>query len=170
LQDIDFAIFPSSLGNLVLVGRLGKIIGLSVARDAAEVLEKRVRQRYPSARRNEVAFRAVSRELGRYLRGEVADMAIPVDLSGQTAFTKRVLEVVRGIPFGETRSYGWVAEKAGCPGGARAVGQAVARNPVPIIVPCHRVVREDGSLGGFSMEGVSKAYLLRLEGVVKAER
>ena len=67
------------------------------------------------------------------------------------------------ISYGETRSSGWVAEKAGVPGGARAVGQANARNPLPIIIPCHRIVAGDGTLGGFSSGVAHKKILLRLE-------
>lgn len=70
-----------------------------------------------------------------------------------TAFQQRVVEIVRGIPRGETKTYGEVARLAGSPGAARAVGQVMATNPVPIIIPCHRVVSSSGGLGGFSAAG-----------------
>ncbi len=170
MEAIDFAIFPSSLGNILLVARDGKIAELSVARVGEEFLAKRIRQRHPGAKRNELPFTHVRTKLDRYLRRQPVEFDEAIDLTGLTPFTRRVLEEVRKIPFGQTRSYGWIAEKTGCPGGGRAVGRALATNPVPIIVPCHRVIRGDGTLGGFSMDGVSKSYLLGLEGIVKAER
>jgi methylated-DNA-[protein]-cysteine S-methyltransferase len=98
----------------------------------------------------------------------------PVDFSGTSIkyvtgsdFDKRVWDVVRMIPYGEVRSYGWVAEKLGDRKLARAVGSALSRNPLLIIIPCHRVLRSDGSIGGFTSEGGIglKKYLLKLEGV-----
>lgn len=86
-----------------------------------------------------------------------------VDLGEVTAFTRCVLETAMEIPWGETRSYKWVAQQAGKPKAARAVGQALGRNPVPLVAPCHRVIREDGSLGGFGMGIGWKTWLLMLE-------
>jgi methylated-DNA-[protein]-cysteine S-methyltransferase len=165
LDGTDFVIFPSSLGNIILISREGRLIELSISKDGEDLLAKLVRQRHPSVQRNSGAFKAVRPALDRYLKGQRVTFDVPVDLSGQPAFTRTVLEEVKLIPFGEIRSYKWISERVGYLQGARAVGQAVARNPVPIIIPCHRVVRQNGSLGGFSMEGVSKAYLLGLEGV-----
>jgi len=82
-----------------------------------------------------------------YLRGERAPFDHRVDLSGTTRFNRRVLEVVRGIPFGALRSYKWVADEVGSPRATRPVGQALAHNPLPIVIPCHRVVNSDGTLG-----------------------
>jgi len=92
--------------------------------------------------------------------------AIPrVDLSGLTPFTVKVLEKTMEIPWGELRSYSWLAGRAGAPGAARAAGGAVGRNPVPLLVPCHRVVRSDGTIGGFGLGTPCKRWLLSLEGV-----
>ena len=90
---------------------------------------------------------------------------VPVDLSGTTPFQRRVLEVVGGIPRGEVRPYAWVAREAGSPGASRAVGTALANNPVPLVVPCHRVVRNDGTTGGYAFGAPRKVELLRSEGV-----
>lgn len=81
-----------------------------------------------------------------------------------TRFEERVYAVVRRIPRGQTRSYGWVARRLGNPGLARAVGQALHRNPDTTRTPCHRVVRSDGSLGGYALGPRRKAALLRAEG------
>lgn len=81
-----------------------------------------------------------------------------------TKFQWKVLKVTASIPLGETRTYKWVAEKIGSPKAVRAVGQALRRNPYPVIIPCHRVIKEDGSLGGYAgSSGERKAELLNVE-------
>ena len=89
-----------------------------------------------------------------------------IDWGGVPPFRRRVLEETRRIPLGETRSYRWLAERVGRPGAARAVGQAMATNPLPVVIPCHRVVASDGSLGGYGGGLAAKEALLRLEGVI----
>lgn len=86
-------------------------------------------------------------------------------MRASTAFEERVYAVVRTIPRGEVRSYGWVAKRLGNPGLARAVGQALHRNPDTRRTPCHRVVRTDGSLGGYALGPRRKRARLRAEGV-----
>src|SRR5262249_44785447 len=106
----------------------------------------------------------VSRQLDEYLAGERRDFDVPLDLSGATDFDRRVLASMAAIPYGETRSYGELARTIGNPHASRAVGHACGRNPVPLLLPCHRVVRGDGSLAGFGAGGVGvKAALLALE-------
>jgi O-6-methylguanine DNA methyltransferase len=102
-------------------------------------------------------------ELGEYLRGQRAFFSVPVDLSGAPDFQRRVLEAAREIPFGESRPYAWVAERIGHPRAVRAVGTALGRNPVPLIVPCHRVWRGDGALGGYLFGAEYKRALQALE-------
>ncbi len=86
-----------------------------------------------------------------------------IDFSELTNFQKAVYQAAMTIPYGETRSYGWIAQKIGKPLAARAVGQALGRNPLPIIVPCHRVLAANGKLGGFRGGLTLKQYLLKLE-------
>jgi methylated-DNA-[protein]-cysteine S-methyltransferase len=89
-----------------------------------------------------------------------------VDLSRLTPFQRRVLQKIRTIPVGEVRSYRWVAKAIGAERAVRAVGTALAKNPVPLLIPCHRVIRSDGRLGEYSGGGPSvKAKLLAFEGV-----
>jgi methylated-DNA-[protein]-cysteine S-methyltransferase len=112
--------------------------------------------------------RKVIGELRRYLAGGQASFdAVAVDLDHATPFTRRVYEALRRTRPGETVSYGELAARAGRPGAARAVGQAMAKNPLPLVVPCHRVLAHGGKAGGFSSWGgtVTKAKLLELEGV-----
>jgi len=99
-----------------------------------------------------------------YFRGQETAFPVKLDLSGATAFQRDVWEITRAIPYGETRSYGWVAGQIKKPGAARAAGQALGRNPLPIIIPCHRVIAGNGGLGGFSGGIECKKQLLRLEG------
>lgn len=103
------------------------------------------------------------KELVEYLAGERTFFSVPVDLSQVPAFERGALEVAARIPYGEVRSYKWIAERLGKPDAARAVGTAMASNPVPIIIPCHRVVKTDGGLGGYSFGLVRKEALLNLE-------
>jgi methylated-DNA-[protein]-cysteine S-methyltransferase len=110
----------------------------------------------------------IAMELDEYFVGRRHRFTMPVDLSVVDAgFPRTIYEVLRReVPFGETVSYGELAEMAGRPGAARAVGNAMSRNPVPIVVPCHRVVAAGGRIGGYGPSGVStKRFLLALEGV-----
>jgi methylated-DNA-[protein]-cysteine S-methyltransferase len=102
--------------------------------------------------------------LHRYAAGEPVSFSDGLDLEQGTPFQRRVWRTLLEIPQGETRSYRWVAERMGQPGAARAVGQAVRANPLPIVVPCHRVVASDGGLGGYGGGPALKERLLRLEG------
>ena len=103
------------------------------------------------------------REIAEYLAGERTFFTVPVDLSQVPDFERAALEMASQIPYGEVRSYKWIAEQLGKPDAARAVGGAMAGNPVPLIVPCHRVVKTDGGLGGYSFGLVQKEALLNLE-------
>ena len=102
-------------------------------------------------------------ELAEYLAGKRAFFSVPVDLSGAPAFQRKVLAAAREIPFGEARPYAWVARRIGQPRAVRAVGTALGRNPVPVIVPCHRVLRSDGGLGGYIFGLDVKDRLLQIE-------
>lgn len=107
---------------------------------------------------------AVERQLRQYFAEGVADFAdLPLDLQG-TPFQKKVWRELRRIPRGKTISYRELAQRVGSPKGFRAVGQANRRNPVPIIIPCHRVIAADGSLGGYSSGIARKEWLLKHEG------
>ncbi|MBI5483396.1 MAG: methylated-DNA--[protein]-cysteine S-methyltransferase [Deltaproteobacteria bacterium] len=106
--------------------------------------------------------------LNRYFNGEVVEFNdIEVDLSGSPPFRDKALRAIRAIPYGEVRSYGQIAAECGSPRAARAVGGAMASNPVPVIIPCHRIVGSNGCLTGFSAPGGEevKMLLLKMEGV-----
>jgi methylated-DNA-[protein]-cysteine S-methyltransferase len=103
-------------------------------------------------------------KLQAYFDGEAVDFYEPLDKSIGTEFQRRVWALTQAIPRGQTRTYGQIARQAGSPGAARAVGQSMARNPWPIVVPCHRVVGSDGSLTGFGGGVDMKHRMLAMEG------
>ena len=114
---------------------------------------------------------AVTEKIGRMLEGEPVRFDLGrIDLGACNPFQKKVLLTEHGIPRGRVSTYGRIASFIGCPNGARAVGNALATNPFPLYIPCHRAVRADGSLGGFRGGLEMKRALLRLEGVEVDDR
>lgn len=109
----------------------------------------------------------LEQDLRDYFAGRAVTFTAPLDMSGVNRFDEEIYAVAKKIPYGEVHTYQWVAREAGRPGAARAVGGAMSRNPCPLVVPCHRVVRSDGGMGGFSAPGgiALKRRLLELEGV-----
>ncbi len=114
--------------------------------------------------RSETPFGEAKRQLAEYFAGERRSFDLPLVLTG-TAFQKRVWNTLRSIPFGETRSYGWLAAEIDRPTASRAVGAANGANPIPVIVPCHRVIGSNGALTGFGGGIETKQFLLGHEGV-----
>ena len=117
--------------------------------------------------RAEPWVRSLAERVQRHLAGAPQDFAdVPVDFSGASPASRAVWQAARRVAAGRTASYGELARAVGKPGGARAVGSAMSRNPVALVVPCHRIVAADGSLGGFSARGgpATKRRLLALEG------
>ncbi|MGW5777087.1 methylated-DNA--[protein]-cysteine S-methyltransferase [Streptomyces sp. NPDC003863] len=109
------------------------------------------------------------RRLDRYFAGEPDDLDLPLDWSLTTGFNRQVLrELAAGVPYGTVVGYGELARRVGQPGAAQAVGAAMGANPLPVVVPCHRVVESDGGLGGFGGGLETKRQLLALEGVLPA--
>jgi methylated-DNA-[protein]-cysteine S-methyltransferase len=108
----------------------------------------------------------IAAEIDCYFRGGKVCFSTPVDWSGYTHFQRCVLAVTKSIPYGEVRSYGQVARAAGSPRGARAVGGVMRLNRTALVVPCHRVIAADGSLGGFGGGLEMKKYLLNLENAI----
>ena len=108
----------------------------------------------PAPRRAPSALRRLAEAAAQYFEGEPVHFdEFPVDLSSGTSFQRRVWSVIGRIPYGQVRTYQWIGVEIGRPEAARAIGQAVGANPVPLLIPCHRVVGSDGSLVGFSAEG-----------------
>jgi methylated-DNA-[protein]-cysteine S-methyltransferase len=111
-------------------------------------------------------FDAIKGELDEYFEGRRTSFELPIDWSLTGGFGRRVLERTAKIPYGEVSTYRDVAAAAGSPRGARAAGNALGANPIPIVVPCHRVLHSDGGLGGYGGGIECKQFLLRLEGAI----
>lgn len=111
-------------------------------------------------------LRNAKKQVTEFLSGKRSRLDCPLDLSGGTPFQRRVWKAIRAIPPGQVRSYKWVARRVGGARYARAVGLALGANPLPLVVPCHRVVGADGSLGGFTGGLRLKRRLLALEGAL----
>ncbi len=111
-------------------------------------------------------LREAQKQLVGYLAGTRRSFDLPLDLSRGTSFQQKVWQILRGISYGRLRSYQWVAAHVGGKQYARAVGNAVGVNPLPIVIPCHRIVAQDMSLGGFSCGLPTKRKLLTLEGTL----
>ena len=109
---------------------------------------------------------AARRQLLDYLAGKRDTFNVALDLSNGTAFQRQVWRVLQRVPYGKLRSYQWIAARVGGPQYARAVGNAVGANPIPIVIPCHRIVAQDATLGGFSGGVSMKRKLLSLEGTL----
>jgi methylated-DNA-[protein]-cysteine S-methyltransferase len=143
-----------------------KRLARDLAIDATPRGVARIRPGRPGAGGPAAARRIAGRaqvELAEFFAGQRAFFTVPVDLAGLPAFQGKVLRAAARIPFGESRSYAWLAERIGHPRAARAVGNALGSNPVPFIVPCHRIVRDDGSPGGYGLGPWMKRALLLLE-------
>lgn len=160
---LSYTLFPTEFGWVGVIGSeegLRRLIWHQPNREAALA----ALSLFPSgAREDRHSFGDLPWRLQRYFRGERVDFPDQLDLREATPFQCAVLELVHSIPFGQTRSYAWVAAELGQPKAFRAVGQVLARNPLPIIVPCHRVLGKDGSLVGFSSGLEWKRRLLDLE-------
>lgn len=113
----------------------------------------------------QTAIGPVIEQLYEYFLGKRFVFTVPVDFGQVTPFTRRVLEATEHVPFGQVLTYGQIARQIGQPGASRAVGNALGRNPIPVIVPCHRVVRSDGTMGWYTGGPEIKEALLRIEGV-----
>jgi methylated-DNA-[protein]-cysteine S-methyltransferase len=150
-------------GNNGLLEVILPFAGYSRESLAANIIARYPRELQPSQLTDQAA-----RDLHRYFAGEIVQFDFPLDLDDFTPFQRGVYQMVARLPFGTVMTYGEVAALMGSRGSARGVGGAMARNPLPVIIPCHRVVGSGGGLTGYSAPGgvVSKEWLLRMEGGV----
>jgi methylated-DNA-[protein]-cysteine S-methyltransferase len=156
MSALVYTCLDSPIGELLLVGDGTTLHGL-VMQDG-----KRPVEIGPDWARDDTAFAEARTQLAEYFAGERTEFDVPVHLDG-TEFQVRVWNALREIPYGTTISYGELARRVGRPTGARAVGAANGRNPVAVVVPCHRVIGADGSLTGFGGGTERKQLLLGLE-------
>jgi len=161
--DISYTIADSPMGRLLVAVTERGVCALRMADSEAE-LEKDLREEFPNAelKRDDSALRESVQKILNHLEKNEPRLDLPLDIKA-TAFQRQVWEHLRAIPYGETVSYGDVAKALGKPGAVRAVGRACATNPVALVIPCHRVVREDKTLGGYRWGLDRKKKLLEHE-------
>ncbi|MGE3868025.1 MAG: methylated-DNA--[protein]-cysteine S-methyltransferase [Pseudorhodoplanes sp.] len=169
MPNLAYSLFDTPIGCCAIVWSGRGIAGVQLPEANRQATEARVRKRFPDAR--ESAPRAdvqiAIAGMVALLAGEARDFrGVALDTEGIPDFNRKVYAMARGIPPGETRTYGEIAERLGGRHLARAVGQALGENPIPLIVPCHRVLAAGGKSGGFSAGGgvVTKLRLLTIEG------
>jgi len=165
----SFTLFDTPIGTCGLTWTAAGIAGLQLPEATAAGTHARLRRRWPDAQETTPPA-GVQRAIDRVqalLKGEAVDLGdIPLDLGAVPDFHRRVYEVARTIPPGRTMTYGEIARRLEAPHESREVGQALGRNPIAIIVPCHRVLGADGKMGGFSATGgvATKRRILEIEG------
>jgi methylated-DNA-[protein]-cysteine S-methyltransferase len=167
LLEVAYTSIDSPIGELMLAATDAGVVRVGWARDDRDLwlgeLAARIGPRIVEAPgRLEVA----KRQLGEYFEGERHDFDLELDWQLTSGFVRKVLTHTAAIPFGETRTYGEVATAAGSPRAYRAAGSALGANPIPVIVPCHRVLRAGGALGGYGGGLDVKEKLLEIEGVL----
>ena len=154
---MDLLLYDSPIGRLGLIGEGDSLISLALPYSPVPMVMER----------ETPVLRETKRQLEAYFAGKLREFDLPLQLEG-TPFQLKVWEQLRQIPYGQVISYGELARKVGLPGASRAVGGANRHNPIAIIVPCHRVIAADGTLGGYSgnCDGSAdvKRALLKLEG------
>lgn len=153
------------LGPIWLAASNLGLVAVQVGGETAELEADLSRRGFSSISRDDTRLADAMQQLAAYLNGERIHFDFPIDWTGMTDFQRRALQMTFEIPYGETRTYGQIARALGAPRAARAVGRAQATNPMPLVVPCHRVLGADGKLHGYgSGEGLpTKAWLLQLE-------
>lgn len=164
LETVGYGVVDSPLGPLwIAVGPKGVLAIHYGAEPSAHELDRIVRTYGPGLLPDTSRSDPVARELDQYFAGKRRSFDVAVDLSTLTNFQRRILSATAGVAFGEVSTYAKVAAKAGSERASRAAGQALGSNPIPIVVPCHRILASDGSLGGYAGGLEAKRRLLRLE-------
>ncbi len=168
LLDVAYASVDSPLGPLVVAATPRGLVRVSYSEFRGEdgVLEELARRVSPRVLEAPAKLDPVRRELDDYFEGRREDFDVPIDWSYLAGFTREVLRATAKIPVGGVSTYAGVAEAAGSPRAVRAAGNALGSNPMPVVVPCHRVLRTGGSLGGYTGGLERKEFLLRLEGAL----
>jgi AraC family transcriptional regulator, regulatory protein of adaptative response / methylated-DNA-[protein]-cysteine methyltransferase len=164
---IGYAIVDSPLGRLLIAATERGVCAVCLGDDEA-ALEDALRREYPVSeiQQDDTALREWVQTILQHLSGQLPHIEVPLDIRA-TAFERLVWEQLTRIPRGETRSYRQIAEAIGQPSAARAVARACSHNPVAVLIPCHRVVRQDGSIGGYKWGAARKERLLAQEGALQ---
>jgi methylated-DNA-[protein]-cysteine S-methyltransferase len=169
LLDVAYTTIDSPFGHLLAAGTERGLVRLAFPEESEDsVLERLSARISPRILRAPARFDAVARELEEYFAGRRRAFDTELDWSLIGPFGRRVLGVTAAIPYGGVLSYAEVAAEAGSPRGSRAAGNALGSNPIPIVIPCHRVLRTGGALGGYGGGPERKRWLLELEGALRS--
>jgi len=166
LLDVGFDVVESPIGPLLVAATGRGLARIFFDADPELHLERLAKAFGPRVLRAAPAVEAAHRQLDEYFAGDRSAFALAVDLRGAAPFARQVLGELALVPYGQTTTYGTLAAKVGSPRAARAVGTVMNRNPIPIVLPCHRVVGANGSLTGYAGGLDVKERLLRLEGAL----
>ena len=167
LLDVAYTVTDSPFGPLTLAATRRGIVTVGLPNLGTDAVLDRLAQRIsPRVLEAPAGFDEARRELELYFEGRLREFDLPLDWQLTAGFRRKVLRATAGIPYGETRSYTEMADRAGNARAQRAAGSALGSNPIPIIVPCHRVLRSGGALGGYGGGLPMKERLLELEGVL----
>ena len=166
LLDAGFDVVDSPLGPLLVAASGRGLLRVVYDAEPEQELERLARVAGPRVLRSPRAVDGARRQLDEYFEGRRERFELELDLRGLAPFAEQVLGELARVPFGTTTTYGTLAARAGAPKAARAVGTVMNRNPVPIVLPCHRVVGASGALTGYGGGLDRKVQLLRLEGVL----
>jgi methylated-DNA-[protein]-cysteine S-methyltransferase len=167
LIDVGYSFVDSPFGKLLVAATPRGLVRLAYPNeDPDATLETLAAVVSPRILESAVMTDDVRRQLEEYFEGDRNRFDLTVDLALRQGFTRRVLRAATRIPFGQVATYTDIARRAGSPKAVRAAGNALGSNPVPIVVPCHRVVRTGGGLGGYTGGLERKEFLLELEGVL----
>jgi methylated-DNA-[protein]-cysteine S-methyltransferase len=165
LADIDYALLDSPFGELLLAASEQGLVRLAFPEeDTDSVLERLAARVSPRIVEAPAQLDPIRRELDEYFEGRRREFELALDWTLVGPFGRRVLAATAQIPYGNVLTYTEVAAEAGSPRGSRAAGNALGANPIPIVVPCHRVLRSSGALGGYAGGLDRKQFLLELEG------
>jgi len=162
-QQLNYITFNTDIGWIGILSSAKGLLGTTLPQPSIDEVRQLLGDSVSYAIWSPHLFKDLMERLKVYFSGHRTTFPDKLDLSRATHFQREVWEITKLIPYGKTRSYAWVAEQIKRPKAARAVGQALGKNPLPIIVPCHRVVASDGKLGGFGGGIEMKRYLLSLE-------
>jgi methylated-DNA-[protein]-cysteine S-methyltransferase len=167
LLDVAYALVDSPLGTLLAVRTKRGLVELAYGGEEPDsMLEELSAKLSPRVLEAPAKLDDVRRQLNEYFEGKRTQFDVPLDWSLSTGFTQRILQATAKVPFGELATYRDVATKAGNERAVRAAGNALGSNHMPIVVPCHRIIRTGGALGGYTGGIERKEFLLRLEGVL----
>ena len=149
---IKYFVLHSKLGWIGIIAKSEKIKEI-VFPGSRQYIIKRIKKNYQLSRQTPNGLKRIITSLGRYLNGKKETLLFNVDLNNYTPFEKKIYRALKKVTYGDVKTYGWLARQVGSPMAARAVGNALAKNRFPFIIPCHRIIRSNGSIGEFSAGG-----------------